>query len=99
MPRRYPRRARRAHGQRGRSEDRHLQRGLGLYQGIPLLTHCDCRYAGMVMPDRITIYRPPICAMCADEAAVVEQSASPSSTRSPTTSASTTTASTSLGYG
>ena len=54
-------------------EDRHRQRGLlGLYQGVPL-TERDAGYAGMVMPDRITIYRLPICAMCADEAEVVEQ--------------------------
>ena len=54
-------------------EDRPRQRGLlGLYQGIPL-TARDAGYAGMVMPDRITIYRMPVCAICRDEAAVVEQ--------------------------
>lgn len=54
-------------------EDRPRQRGLlGLYQGIPL-TDRDAGYAGMVMPDRITIYRQPICAICRDEAGVVEQ--------------------------
>ena len=53
---------------RDRSPDRHL---LGLYQGIPL-TRRDT-YGGLAMPDRITIYRLPICAMCADEAEVVEQ--------------------------
>lgn len=54
-------------------EDRPRQRGLlGLYQGIPL-TDRDAGYAGMVMPDRITIYREPICAICRDEAGVVEQ--------------------------
>jgi predicted Zn-dependent protease with MMP-like domain len=45
---------------------------LGLYDGIPL-TLRDASYDGMVMPDRITIFRLPILAMCADEAEVVEQ--------------------------
>lgn len=45
---------------------------LGLYQGVPL-TKRDAGYAGMVMPDRITIYRLPICARCRTEEAVVEQ--------------------------
>ena len=45
---------------------------LGLYDGIPL-TERDASYDGMVMPDRITIFRRPILAMCADEAEVVEQ--------------------------
>jgi predicted Zn-dependent protease with MMP-like domain len=54
-------------------EDRNRERGLlGLYQGIPL-THRDAGYAGMVMPDRITIYRVPICAMCHTEQDVIEQ--------------------------
>ena len=45
---------------------------LGLYQGIPL-TRRDRGYEGMVMPDRITIFRLPILAMCRDEDKVVEQ--------------------------
>ena len=45
---------------------------LGLYHGVPL-TERDGGYAGMVMPDRITIYRLPICAMCRTEADVVRQ--------------------------
>ena len=45
---------------------------LGLYDGIPL-TERDAGYSGMVMPDRISIFRRPILAMCADEAEVVEQ--------------------------
>ena len=53
---------------RDRSPDRHL---LGLYEGIPL-TERDT-YGGLALPDRITIYRLPICAMCADEEEVVEQ--------------------------
>lgn len=54
-------------------EDRGRQANLlGLYHGVPL-TSRDAGYAGMVMPDRITIYRLPICAMCATEAEVVRQ--------------------------
>ena len=44
---------------------------LGLYEGIPL-TERDT-YGGLAMPDRITIYRLPICDMCDDEAEVVDQ--------------------------
>ena len=44
---------------------------LGLYEGIPLTERDD--YGGMVMPDRITIYRLPICRICASPAEVVEQ--------------------------
>jgi predicted Zn-dependent protease with MMP-like domain len=54
-------------------EDVPRRRGLlGLYEGVPL-THRDAGYSGMVMPDRITIYRLPICQMCNSEAQVVEQ--------------------------
>ncbi|CAN5843783.1 metallopeptidase family protein [soil metagenome] len=53
--------------------DRGRQRGLlGLYEGVPL-TERDAGYAGMVMPDRITIYRNAICERCGTEAEVVEQ--------------------------
>jgi predicted Zn-dependent protease with MMP-like domain len=45
---------------------------LGLYQGIPL-TKRDRGYEGMVLPDRITIFRLPILARCATEADVVRQ--------------------------
>jgi predicted Zn-dependent protease with MMP-like domain len=45
---------------------------LGLYDGVPL-TKRDAGYDGMVMPDRISIFRRPILAMCADEADVVRQ--------------------------
>jgi predicted Zn-dependent protease with MMP-like domain len=44
---------------------------LGLYQGIPLTSRTS-QYAG-VLPDRITIYRQAICAICDSEAEVVEQ--------------------------
>jgi predicted Zn-dependent protease with MMP-like domain len=54
-------------------EDRAHRPGLlGLYQGIPL-TERDAGYGGMVMPDRITIYRAAICAMCRTEEEVVRQ--------------------------
>ena len=46
---------------------------LGWYEGVPL-TERDAGYdGGMVLPDRIIIYRLPILAMCADEDEVVEQ--------------------------
>ena len=44
---------------------------LGLYRGVPL-TNRTSRYSA-VLPDRITIYRQAICAICRDEAEVVEQ--------------------------
>jgi predicted Zn-dependent protease with MMP-like domain len=44
---------------------------LGLYRGIPL-TRRTTSYAG-ALPDRITIYRRAISAVCRTEEAVVEQ--------------------------
>jgi predicted Zn-dependent protease with MMP-like domain len=44
---------------------------LGRYDGIPL-TKRDAGYTN-VMPDRITIFRQPLLAMCRDEAQVVDQ--------------------------
>ena len=44
---------------------------LGLYQGVPL-TRRSSFYAG-ALPDRITIYRQAICAVCSSEAGVVER--------------------------
>ena len=44
---------------------------LGLYQGVPL-TSRGANYAG-VLPDRITIYRLAICAICRTEDEVVGQ--------------------------
>src|ERR1700757_2524176 len=44
---------------------------LGLYQGVPL-TSRTTQYAG-VLPDRITIYRLAICAICDPPEQVVEQ--------------------------
>jgi predicted Zn-dependent protease with MMP-like domain len=43
---------------------------LGLYHGVPLTRRWG--YAGAV-PDRITIYQDPICAICNTEPEVVEQ--------------------------
>lgn len=42
---------------------------LGLYEGIPLTRRE--QYGSLVMPDRITIYRRPICRLSADEDDVV----------------------------
>jgi predicted Zn-dependent protease with MMP-like domain len=44
---------------------------LGLYQGVPLTSRTSS-YAG-VLPDRITIYRRAICAICSTEADVADQ--------------------------
>jgi predicted Zn-dependent protease with MMP-like domain len=52
-------------------EDGRLGGLLGLYSGIPL-TRRDSSYTG-VMPDRITIYRRPICSICRTEDEVVRQ--------------------------
>jgi predicted Zn-dependent protease with MMP-like domain len=43
---------------------------LGLYEGVPL-TEREA-YGGMVLPDRITVYRRPTCEMCETEPEVVE---------------------------
>jgi predicted Zn-dependent protease with MMP-like domain len=44
---------------------------LGLYEGVPLTARG--QYGGMVMPDRITVFRRAICASCRNEEEVVEQ--------------------------
>lgn len=44
---------------------------LGLYEGVPL-TSRTTQYSG-VLPDRITIYRRAICAICTTEGEVTEQ--------------------------
>ena len=44
---------------------------LGLYEGVPL-TSRTTQYAG-VLPDRITIYRQAICALCRTEVEVADQ--------------------------
>ena len=43
---------------------------LGLYEGVPLTERWD--YAGF-LPDRIAIYRLPLCAHCQDEAELVRE--------------------------
>ena len=43
---------------------------LGLYEGVPLTGRE--AYGGMAMPDRITIFRLPICRSCRTEDEVVE---------------------------
>lgn len=44
-------------------EDRHpTEELLGLYEGVPLTERDD--YGGLVMPDRVTIYRLAICEIC-----------------------------------
>ncbi len=45
---------------------------LGLYEGIPL-TDRDSSYGGMVMPDRIAIFRLPVCDLCETESEVQRQ--------------------------
>ncbi len=44
---------------------------LGLYEGVPL-TEREA-YGGLAMPDRITVYRRPICERAASEAEVVAE--------------------------
>jgi predicted Zn-dependent protease with MMP-like domain len=44
---------------------------LGLYEGVPLTERGD--WYSAVLPDRITIFRNPICAISATEDEVVEQ--------------------------
>ena len=44
---------------------------LGLYRGVPL-TRRTTQYAG-ALPDRITIYRQAICAICRTDLDVIEQ--------------------------
>ncbi len=44
---------------------------LGLYEGIPL-TNRTTSYSG-VLPDRITLYRHAICAVCWSESEVADQ--------------------------
>jgi predicted Zn-dependent protease with MMP-like domain len=48
---------------------------LGLYEGVPLTKRAGygVSYNGLPMPDRITIFRRPICRMCVTEAEVVRQ--------------------------
>ena len=44
---------------------------LGLYEGVPLTERAD--YGGLAMPDRVTLYRLPICEVCDREDEVLEE--------------------------
>ena len=47
-------------------EDVHPEEDLlGLYEGVPLTERQD--YGGLAMPDRVTLYRLAICALCDSE--------------------------------
>jgi predicted Zn-dependent protease with MMP-like domain len=46
---------------------------LGLYEGVPLTERGDYGAGGPPMPDQVTIFRLPICAMCDSEEEVTEQ--------------------------
>ncbi len=52
-------------------DDRSAPGLLGLYEGVPLTERQ--AYGGMVMPDKITIFRRSICRVCDSEEEVVEQ--------------------------
>jgi predicted Zn-dependent protease with MMP-like domain len=54
-------------------EDRHPHEPnlLGLYEGIPLTERGE--YGGLVMPDRITLYRLSICERCRTRNDVVDE--------------------------
>jgi len=56
-------------------DDDHEEGLLGLYEGIPLTERADygVGWGELPMPDRITVFRLPICEMARDEADVVEQ--------------------------
>jgi predicted Zn-dependent protease with MMP-like domain len=56
-------------------EDQRRPGLLGLYEGIPLTRRAGygMSYNGLPMPDRITIFRIPICRMAVDEDDVVRQ--------------------------
>lgn len=45
---------------------------LGLYEGVPLTSRDPITYAG-VMPDKITIFRGPLCERARDERELAEQ--------------------------
>ena len=45
----------------------------GLYDGVPLTERGDYGAGGMVLPDRIYVYRLPICEGCDSEVEVVEE--------------------------
>ncbi|HUR78751.1 MAG TPA: metallopeptidase family protein [Acidimicrobiales bacterium] len=50
---------------------------LGLYEGVPLTNRANYGQGsaggGMIMPDRVTIFRRSICAICTTDQEVVDQ--------------------------
>ncbi len=53
-------------------EDAHPHEDLlGLYEGVPLTERDD--YGGLVMPDKVTLYRLPLCAISRDIEELVEE--------------------------
>jgi len=53
-------------------DDEHPDEELfGLYEGVPRTERDD--YGGMELPDRITIYRLPLCSACADLETLTEE--------------------------
>ena len=46
---------------------------LGLYEGVPLTQRANYGEGRMVMPDRVTIFRRSICAICDTDEEVVDQ--------------------------
>ena len=51
--------------------DGHAGSPLGLYEGVPLTARG--QYGFMELPDRVTIFRIPLCLMARDEAHLVQQ--------------------------
>jgi predicted Zn-dependent protease with MMP-like domain len=56
-------------------EDQRSPGLLGLYQGVPLTERANygVAFGHLPMPDRITIFRLPICGLCHSEEEVVHQ--------------------------
>ena len=53
-------------------EDAHPDEDLlGLYEGVPLTERED--YGGLAMPDRVTVYRLPICQICDSEDELLDE--------------------------
>ncbi len=53
-------------------EDTHPDEDLlGLYEGVPLTERED--YGGLAMPDRVTVYRLAICAICDSEEELLDE--------------------------
>ena len=56
-------------------DDPHEPGLLGWYDGVPLTERGDAYggYGNLPMPDRIEIYRRPLCSMCGSEEEIVDQ--------------------------